>query len=301
MITFLVLAALLIGLALLFLLPPLLQGAGANDGGLDAVNISIYKDRLAELENEFREGQLSVEEYEQERRELELRLLEDVPPATSAGATLAPPAVQGSRGLALAAGLALPALAALLYVQLGTPQAFSTTPIASPTASPNPPASAASAQPERFSQEGIENMVKALAARLEKDPNDAQGWTMLGRSYTSMGRYAEASNAYAKATALDSQNSALWVDYADTLAMASGERLAGKPVELINKALALDPNNHKALALAGSAAFEMENYPQAVTYWKRLQQLLPADSEMMRNVSAGIEQAQRLASGNKAP
>ncbi|MBA3247869.1 MAG: c-type cytochrome biogenesis protein CcmI [Pyrinomonadaceae bacterium] len=300
MITFLVLAALLIGLALLFLLPPLLQGAVANDGGLDAVNISIYKDRLAELENEFREGQLRVEEYEQERRELELRLLEDVPPATGAGATLAPPAAQGSRGLALAAGLALPALAALLYVQLGTPQAFSTISTASQTAPPIPSASA-SAQPERFSQEGIENMVKALAARLEKDPNDAQGWTMLGRSYTSMGRYAEASNAYAKATALDSQNSALWVDYADTLAMASGERLAGKPVELINKALALDPNNHKALALAGSAAFEMENYPQAVTYWKRLQQLLPADSEMMRNVSAGIEQAQRLASGNKAP
>ena len=298
MITFLVLAALLIGLALLFLLPPLLQGAVANDGGLDAVNISIYKDRLAELENEFREAQLSVEEYEQERRELELRLLEDVPPTTGAGATLAPPAVQGSRGLALAAGLALPALAALLYVQLGTPQAFSTTAIASQTASPIPPASA-SAQPERFSQEGIENMVKALAARLEKDPNDAQGWTMLGRSYTSMGRYAEASNAYAKATALDSQNSALWVDYADTLAMASGERLAGKPVELINKALALDPNNHKALALAGSAAFEMENYSQAVAYWKRLQQLLPADSEMRRSVSAGIEQAQRLASGNK--
>lgn len=298
MITFLILAALLIGLALLFLLPPLLQGAGANDGGLDAVNISIYKDRLAELENEFREGQLSVEEYEQERRELELRLLEDVPPTTGAGATLAPPAVQGSRGLALAAGLALPALAALLYVQLGTPQAFSTSSTASQTASPIPPASA-SAQPERFSQEGIENMVKALAARLEKDPNDAQGWTMLGRSYTSMERYAEASNAYAKATALDSQNSALWVDYADTLAMASGERLAGKPVELINKALALDPNNHKALALAGSAAFEMENYSQAVAYWKRLQQLLPADSEMMRSVSAGIEQAQRLASGKQ--
>jgi len=287
---FWVVIGLLIAGALISILPPLLRRPmGAQVGvAREDVNVSIYQDQFAELDADLRNGILGQEQYEQGRRELQQRLLEDVPAVPAAGAGVA--AAKG-RGVAVLVGVAVPVLAVLLYLQIGNPKALSPLPEEAQVAGADPHTAG------QMTPEQIEAMVAKLAARMEKNPGDAQGWVMLGRSYAVMGRFGDASVAYGKATALTPNDAQLWADYADLTAMAAGKRLAGKPVELINKALAADPTNQKALALAGSAAFEMRNYSGAVAYWQKLLQLVPPDSQEARGISGGIAEAQTLAGG----
>ena len=118
---------------------------------------------------------------------------------------------------------------------------------------------------------------------------------MLARSYSSMEKYAEASNAYAKATALAPSDADLLAEYAFANAMANGRQLQGKSLELVNQALKLDPENLKALELAGSAAFQAKNYKQAIDYWQRLLKKMPPDSEVAEAVNKRLEEAKSLA------
>jgi cytochrome c-type biogenesis protein CcmH len=292
MTTFWVIIAFLVAAALAFVLPPLLRRTAKGGVAREDVNVTIYQDQFAELDADLRNGVLGQEQHEQGRRELQQRLLEDVPAtaAATAGASAG-----GGRGVAVLVGVAVPVLAVLLYLQIGNPKAFS------PVQEDVQVAGAETHAGGQMTPEQIEAMVAKLAARMEKNPGDAQGWVMLGRSYAVMGRFADASVAYSKATTLTPNDAQLWADYADLTAMAAGKRLAGKPVELINKALAADPTNQKALALAGSAAFEMGNYSGAVAYWKKLLQLVPPDSQEARGISGGIAEAQTLASGGRPP
>jgi len=139
----------------------------------------------------------------------------------------------------------------------------------------------------------IQANVSKLAKRLEENPNDAQGWVMLGRSYTMMERYADAAAAYGRATALKPSDASLWTDYAEALALSNGQRLEGKPMEAINRALQLDPSNEQALAFAGEAAFQAADYKKAIEYWQKL----PAGSETRKAVSDRLAKAKELAAG----
>jgi cytochrome c-type biogenesis protein CcmH len=141
----------------------------------------------------------------------------------------------------------------------------------------------------------IEANVAALEKRLEQNPNDGAGWSMLGRSYTSLGRYKEASAAFEKATAVVTDDADLLTEYAYALSMARGGETEGKPAELLNKALQIDPQNLKTLVLAGNAAFKAKNYDQAVTYWQKVLPTLPPNSEVQQSLSEKIGEAKRLA------
>jgi cytochrome c-type biogenesis protein CcmH len=141
--------------------------------------------------------------------------------------------------------------------------------------------------------------VAELARRLEQNPNDVQGWMMLARSYLSLEKYSEASRAYAKATELKSDDAGLWADYAIALAMAQGQKLQGQPVQLIDKALQLDPDNPKALELAGNAAFEAGDYKRAIDYWEKLMKQAPANSEVAGALSEKINEAKTRAGNEK--
>jgi cytochrome c-type biogenesis protein CcmH len=286
---FWVISGFLVAGALIFILPPLLRRSEPHAGvAREDVNVTIYQDQFAELDADLRNGVLGQEQYEQGRRELQQRLLEDVPadPVVAAAAS-----GRGGRGVGVLVGVAVPLLAVLLYLQIGNPKAIAPQDEALVAAG-------ASHDAGQMTQQQIEAMVAKLAARMQTNPDDAKGWTMLGRSYAVMGRYADASVAYSKATALTPNDAQLWADFADLTAMAAGKRLAGKPVELINKALMVDPTNQKALALAGSAAFEMKNYSGAVAYWQKLLQSVPKDSQEAKGISAGIAEAQAMASGS---
>jgi cytochrome c-type biogenesis protein CcmH len=147
----------------------------------------------------------------------------------------------------------------------------------------------------------ISSMVDNLVARLEKQPDDLEGWLMLGRTYSIMGRFKEASEVYAKLLARSPDSPEALVNYADVFAMTQDGSLAGKPIELINKALRIEPKNPKALALAGTAKFEQGNFKQAAVYWEELLAIIPADSKLAQSVSVSIEKAKSLASSGKDP
>jgi len=262
-----------IAVAVLLVVPPLLRSRSGNHVSRSAANVAIYRDQLRELEADMRAGSLSSELYEQARREIEARLLEDLSRPDTAAVQY-----QKWRGVAIVLALAIPLCAVGLYFMVGNPQALA-------------PADATS---HGVSAQQIQAMVNRLAERLKANPDDGPGWVMLGRSYGTLGRFDEAASAFANAVERMPNNADVLADYADTLAMTQGGRLQGKPEEIIERALKIDPDNPKALALAGTVAFEKKDYRTAVDYWEHLLRLVAEDAEFARSVSASIAEARQL-------
>ncbi len=291
MILFWLICAGLVAIALAFVLPPLLQGAPKNPGadGKKEANLEIYRDQLSELEADLRNGIISPEQYQQDRDEIERRLLDDISAADELTQTKTKQ--PAGRGPVYAIALGIPVMAVALYLILGNSAARS----GAATTAPQAPVAGGSQGNVQMSQQQIEANVASLAKRLEQNPADVEGWIMLARSQVSLQKYADASNAYAKATALKTDDADLLADYAFALAMANGRQLQGQPFELIKKALQIDPQNAKALELAGSAEFQAKNYKQAIEYWQKVLAKAPADSELAQTVTQNINEAKTLA------
>ncbi|MEQ6340778.1 MAG: c-type cytochrome biogenesis protein CcmI [Gammaproteobacteria bacterium] len=292
MTVFWIVAACFIIAALLFVLPPLLYRVDKDKKEVverEVINTSIYRDQLAELERDLRNDMVEPEQYAQGRRELERRLLEDV--TTQPGTAPLPVSVmpRSSRATAIVLGLALPLCAVLLYVKFGSPNALGPQPVAS--------ADATAAGQHSDAPEQIKAMIGKLIDRLKKNPQDPEGWAVLGRSLYALGRFDEATEAFSKSVAMVRTDAQLLADYADSMAMANGERLDEQSIALIREALKIDPNNQKALWLGGTADFEAGNFSSAVAHWERLLKLLPPNSDVSRTMAANIEEARGLASG----
>ena len=276
-------AALLVAVALAFVLPPLLRRRGAlSPQARDEANAALYRNELAELERDLAAGTISEAACLEARLELERRLLEDVAASSSDHDAMPAPAPAPSRGLAVTVGVLVPVIALSGYLAIGNPAALD------PVARTAPDSSHAA------TAEQINAMVAKLAARLEAKPDDAEGWGMLARSYTALGQFDKAIPAYARVVKLAPDNAGLLADYADALAMTRGRTLSGEPMALVKRALALDPKHIKALALAGSAEFEVRNFAGAVAYWERILPLAQADAEFTRSVAASIDEARQL-------
>ena len=140
-------------------------------------------------------------------------------------------------------------------------------------------------------QEGVEKMVAEFAIKMEKDPSNLKGWAMLARSYRILGRNEDAAKAYARAGSFIDDDPQLLADYADVLATNASGSFAGKPLQLINQALKLDPNNLMALWLSGTADYTSGNYKAAVQIWEKLAQQLPPDTDEARAIQGSIAEA----------
>jgi cytochrome c-type biogenesis protein CcmH len=256
MTAFWIVAALLLAGALLFIVPPLLRRGKAGPTER-TVTVSVYRDQMTELEADVRAGTIDTEQFEKGKDELERRLLDEVTLTEDSSVAGRP---EPKRRVAVAAivAFAVPVCAILIYLELGHPEAIA----------PGKDVLSAQAAAHALTPAQIAAMVEQLAERLKTNPNDAEGWHLLARSYTAFGRFREAADAYAKASALTPNDPQLLADYADTLALANGSNLTGKPLELIQAALKLDPNNQKSLALAGTAAFNNRDYVAAIDYWQ---------------------------------
>lgn len=152
-----------------------------------------------------------------------------------------------------------------------------------------PPVDAAAAGP--MTPEKINQMVERLAERLKANPDDLAGWARLARAYKVQKRLAEAEQAYGKAGKLVESDPDLLTQYADLLAMRANNNLEGRPLKLVNKALALNPDHPMALMLAGSAAFQRADYKQAVLYWEKVLTVLEPGSADAIQVTAEIADA----------
>ncbi len=286
MTVFLIIAALLMAGAMMFVLPSLLsKGNGDNQHVLrDEINLSVLRDQMRELDADLAAGTINAVGHESAKLELERRVAEDVQPKVAI-AELIP----SKPWTAIAVGLAIPAMTISLYFYLGNPDAFKSAQVAGA----QEPAAAVTA-------EQIASMVSGLEQKLKVKPDDPDGWYMLARSFHALKKYPESADAYAKLVKLVPNDADLLVNYADALAMAQNQSLLGEPEKVIAKALVIDPKNLKALALAGTAAFDKRDFQTAIMQWKKLLSLVPAESEAAQAATSGISEAQRLAAAGAA-
>jgi cytochrome c-type biogenesis protein CcmH len=269
---FAIFATLLIVVVAAFILPPLWLGLRAPTPQTDRkeANLAIFRDQLNELADEKAEGSLADADFEQARGELQRRLLEEVGGSEATAASSHGP----SRKTAIAILLLLPILALLSYGMLGNPKALDPAQTVAP-----PPMTA----------EKVNEMVAKLAEKMKANPDDMQGWLMLGRSYKSLGRFDEAVAAYAKAEKVINDDPDLLASYAEAIAMANGKGLKGRPAELVERALKIDPKHGHSLFLAGAAAMEAGDAKKGIAYWEALLPQVEPGSEIDQMLRQGIE------------
>jgi cytochrome c-type biogenesis protein CcmH len=197
------------------------------------------------------------------------------------------PAATDSRRLMTLVGLAACVTLSSLYLAVrGTEK-----PVAQAVASHAAPALANA--PANAQAPDVQAMVDRLAARLQKEPDNGPGWQMLAKSYAALGRFDDAAGAYGKAVALLPPDAGLLADYADVVAMNQSGSFGGEPVRLVQKALAIDPSHPKALALAGTEAFRRGDFANALRYWNKAIETVPADSDLAVSVRNGIAEAEK--------
>jgi cytochrome c-type biogenesis protein CcmH len=276
---FVVAAAVTVALVLVLLMRPYFRRIVPGATSRQDLNSAIYRDQLAKLEQDLSEGTLGKEDYAQARAELQRRLLEESQDRDDA-AKLNPP-----RKTMVGIGIALPLVAGAFYLMIGSP------------ASMSPGGAHEMADPKE-----LERMVVALAEKLEKEPDNPKGWSMLARSYKVMGRSVEAEKAFERAGSFIDDDASMLAAYADVVATNAGGSLAGKPTTLIQKALKADPDHPMALWLSGTADLEAKKYGQALQTWERLAAMLPPGSEDARMLEGAINDV-RVRSGlaAKAP
>jgi cytochrome c-type biogenesis protein CcmH len=287
MTTFIVVAAILTALAVAWVVRPLFKTRIAVAGvSANKLNAALYKDQLDALERDLARGAINAADYETTRDELQARLLEDTDQADAQA-----PAQQGlftSRRTAAILMVLVPLGATLGYWWLGTPAAIN----------PPPPQVAGAGNMANNSQ--MVQMVERMAERLKAEPNDPKGWSMLARSYKVIGRLPDAQQAFEKVGDLLYTDPNLLVEYADVLAANSGNRIDGKPLELVNKALQLNPQHPMALLMSGVAAYRRGDFKLAVQQWETLLGVLEPGSPDAQQVEADLADA-RLRAGIPAP
>jgi cytochrome c-type biogenesis protein CcmH len=276
MTSFVISALLLLILVLVLLLRPLFFPAKESATSRRQMNAAIYREELDKLEADRLAGTVDSHSYEQTHAEMRQRLFQDTDEADDL-------AVLGSpKKTIIGICLFVAILSAGFYFYLGDAAQI-----------------AEQSTEKPMTQESVEKMVEEFAAKMDKEPDNLKGWAMLARSYRILGRNTEAANAYARAGSFVDSDPQLLADYADVLAANANGNFAGKPQQLINKALAQDPNNLLALWLSGTAAFNAQNYKAAVQSWEKLAKQLPPETDEARAIASSIAEAR--SKGGLAP
>lgn len=250
-------------------------------------DLNLLRQRIEKLDQMQRDGLLSETLHQESRQALERELVAAVL-AAPAVATAAPRA--GLRTWLLV-GAVVVGLGGAGYWWSGSAEAGWSGMQTGLTPSAAPSATAASA-PHALGNEQMAAMVQSLAERLKTSPDDAEGWGMLARSYATLGRPAEALPAYERALKLAPKDAQLMADYADTLALQQGRQLSGAPMEWIRKALQMDPHQPKALLLAGTEAFNRQDYAAALKHWEAVVQG-GVGGNLVEQARAGVEDARQ--------
>jgi cytochrome c-type biogenesis protein CcmH len=277
MTAFWIICALLLVVAVLFVGVPLWRGTSRNNAvARDAANLEIYRDQIAEMDADLRNGLLTPELHEQGTRELQARVLEEVQLAEQQAA---PAQRHPLKVMTVVLVLLLPLASIGLYLQLGDLDAF---------------------QPQVAHGGGMGGAaaLQSLEEKVAQSPADPEALLMLARAYSDLGRFADSSKTYESLTKIVPDEAWIWADYADALAMTHNT-LTGAPTKLLERAIKLDPNNAKTLALLGTAAMERGDYAAAVRHWEKLLTLVPADNPDAQMIKEGVHQARQLLAQSK--
>ncbi len=287
--TFWMIIFLLVVLAVAGLVIPLLRQPKVQQGSeRNAQNIRIAREQLADLERMNAAGELDATEYQSSKDELEKALLTDLQQDnTPASRTTVSPHMT-----AIVTGLFVPVAAFALYGWLGTPEALQSTAQQAQELPPDHPPMTGGMQ----QAPDVNKMVEGLRKKLEANPNNPDGWNMLGRSYMNMERFTEAADAYRKLHELQPEDAGVMLLLADALAMSNDGKVTDEGEQLALKALAKEPENVTALWLAGLGASEKGDKAKALEHWKKLLPMLDDSPMEQAEVQALIQQME-----NKTP
>lgn len=276
---FWIFALLLIMLALAIVLPPLFKKTPVETINRRDQNIQIAKEQLNELETAFGKHEMQQEEYLARRDELEQSLYSD----TKTDGTTPTEYTKPSMISALLVASLIPAIAFGMYAQYGNSKAAD-------------PKTAQAAKKIPMTAEGkpdVDAMVSGLRERLEAQPNNPQGWYMLGRSYMAIKRYGDATYAYEQLMKLQPDDAKTMLFLADAEAMKNNGEISGRPVELIEKSLKIEPNNTTGLWLGGMSSSKQGKHAQAIQRWTNLLPLLENQPEQVIEVRKLIADAKQ--------
>ena len=255
-------------------------------------SLPTLRDQLLQLQKLHDTGALEAAAYASSKAALERRLVDAVlaaPAAALAPASkAAPPAARAPAGLWAGLGVFALVVAGGGYWWTGRPGELGQPPAGFASAAGAPEAAGSA---PTVTREQVTAMVEKLAARMQAQPDDPEGWNMLGRSYMNLGRVDEALVAFQRALKIKPADANVLTEYADALAVKNGRTLDGEPTALLDRALKLEPDNVKALALAGTAAFNRGDFATAVKHWERVAQIGPADGQLVEMARSGVAEA----------
>jgi cytochrome c-type biogenesis protein CcmH len=267
--------------------------------------IDTIKRQLAQLKELHDSGVMSQVQYDEGKATLERRLLDLVLSGAALPATPAVEAVAAGPAPAVAtAARAKPPLnlmamlSVLVVLMAGAGYVWKGTPV-QPGGAVAEAVGDGAAHPTDNAQ--ISAMVEKLAERLKAQPDDADGWSMLGRTYSVLGRHDDALKAYQKAMNLRKDDATLVADYADALAVNNNRTLDGEPMKYVERALKLEPTNLKALFLAGTHAFDKKDYAGAVKFWEKAAKSAPPENAFVQQIQPALAEARQLAGLPAAP
>ncbi len=283
MTSFVLLSALMVAIAVAYLLWPLIKSKRGTQSGSGA-----HREQL--LRDAFAAGLLSQEEFDHKRAVLEQDNTEQgalsLNDAASSGAA--------SRTNTLVLGgvaILLPICAFLLYKTIGQPSQLNST--SALMASTTTSATAASG-----SAKDMSSAIASLKQKLEANPKDVDGWLLLGRAYESVGRNTDAANALKEAYRLAPQRPEIEIAYAESMALTSPNRLiSGEPLKMLRHAMQSDPNNQDGLWLIGMSDYQNGHYADAISSWEKIKAQLPTNSDVLESVTKMIADAKVRLSG----
>ena len=245
-------------------------------------DLAVFRDQLAEIERDAERGLLGAKQAEAARLEVERRILACADEAER-GAAPSP----AGRKIVLAAAVGAPIAAALVYLFVGAPE-MPDFPLAS---RPDVRETAARVSAEARLREQIPDLDAAIARleeRLRREPDDRQGWLMLGRTYMTLDKYAEAAAAFARAHVLD-RDPRTAIEEVEAMIMASNSAVPPLALKILAEVLEQDPREPRARYYIGVAKAQAGDFKGAAQEWTDLIALSPADAEWTPMVRGQIE------------
>ncbi len=252
--SFWLIAAGLLALALGIVVVPMLRASRASDADARREqNIAIAREQKQQLDAQLEAGEIDAAAHAAARADLETALALELEAGERSGES------RRGRWLVPVLGLALPLASVLLYLTYGELRVIE-----------NPSLAAARAPAPAAPQMTLDEMQAAIRDKLRQNPEDAEGWFMLGRVLMAKQEYDKAVTAYQRTFDLTGNEPGVMFALADALAMQNGGQLLGEPEELVRRGLEIAPRFPNGLWLAGMAAEQRGDFAAAHAYWSQL-------------------------------
>lgn len=288
MTVFWTISAAMIIAALGLIAPTLLRRQKSAADSTEQLNVGIAREHLAEITKQKEAGELSDEEFSQARQDLEMALADDL--AGTKGAPKEATGAGGGRAALIVSALLIPVITVFTYLQIGSPGLIT-----------NQPATATAGAHGEGDLPPMSELAVKLRERLDANPDNAEGWFLLGRTYMRMQDYTRAAEAYERVVAMLPDEPAALLSLADALTMRDGRKSGPRAIELLEKAVKIDPDSVTALWLLGNSAFDNGNPATALKYWQRAYPLLSGEPEMQSELGRMITNAGGTVPVSSAP